>query len=78
MSNQLLEQLEAKIDETVETIEILRLQIEELEEKNTKLQDENQVLKDKHLAWEQTLNSMLSKLRSLESASQEVAMQPAE
>ena len=76
MSSQLLEQLEAKVDETVETIEILRLQIEELEEKNTSLQDENNVLKDKHDAWEKTLHSMLEKLGSLESATQESAEQP--
>jgi cell division protein ZapB len=72
MSSQLLEQLESKIDDTIETIEILRLQIEELEEKNIKLQDENNVLKDKHTAWEKTLNAMLSKLKNIESATQEV------
>lgn len=70
MSSQLLEQLEAKIDETVETIEILRLQIEELEEKNIKLQDDNNVLKDKHEAWERTLHSMLNKLNSVENVAQ--------
>jgi cell division protein ZapB len=76
MSSQLLEQLEVKVDETVETIEILRLQIEELEEKNTSLQDENNVLKDKHDSWEKTLHSMLEKLGSLESATPESAEQP--
>lgn len=66
MSSQLLEQLEKKINETIETIEIMRLQIEELEEKNLKLQDDNNVLKDKHTAWEKTLSSMLDKLSNLE------------
>ena len=70
MSSQLLEQLEAKIDETVETIEIMRLQIEELEEKNIKLQDDNNVLKDKHEVWERTLHSMLNKLNSVENVAQ--------
>lgn len=71
MSGQLLEQLESKIDETIETIEIMRLQIEELEEKNLKLQDDNNVLKDKYTAWEKTLYSMLNKLNNLEYAAQE-------
>lgn len=71
MSSQLLEQLEAKVDETVEIIEIMRLQIEELEEKNVKLQDDNNVLKDKHEAWEKTLYSMLNKLNSVEHSTQD-------
>ncbi len=71
MSSQLLEQLEAKVDETVETIEIMRLQIEELEEKNIKLQDDNNVLKDKHEVWEKTLYSMLKKLNNVEHAVQD-------
>ncbi len=71
MSGQLLEQLESKIDETIETIEIMRLQIEELEEKNLKLEDDNNVLKDKYTAWEKTLYSMLNKLNNLEYVVQE-------
>ncbi len=71
MSSQLLQQLEAKVDETVETIEIMRLQIEELEEKNIKLQDDNNVLKDKHETWEKTLHSMLNKLNNVEHTMQD-------
>lgn len=78
MSAQLLEQLEAKIDETIETIEILRLQIEELEEKNLQLQDDNNVLRDKYTAWEKTLSSMLNKLNNLEysSSTQDTIKEP--
>jgi len=68
MSSQLLQQLEAKVEQTVETIELLRLQIEELEQKNTKLQDDNNVLKDKHEVWEKTLYTMLHKLSGIENA----------
>lgn len=75
MSSQLLEQLEAKVDETVEMIEIMRLQIEELEEKNVKLQDDNNVFKDKHEAWEKTLYAMLNKLNGVEHAAQDKEMQ---
>lgn len=71
MSSQLLQQLESKIDHAIETIELLRLQLEELEQKNTQLQDENNVLKDKHEVWEQTLYSMLQKLNTLHSTIQD-------
>lgn len=66
MSSQLLQQLEDKINQTIETIELLRLQIEELEQKNTKLQDDNNVLKDKLEAWEKTLHTMLHRLNDVD------------
>ena len=71
MSNQLLQQLEIKVDQAVESIEIMRLQIEELEEKNTALQKDNNILKDKQETWEKTLHSMLNKLNSVDSALQD-------
>ncbi len=71
MPSQLLQQLEAKVDQTVETIELLKLQIEELEQKNIKLQDDNNVLKDKHEVWEKTLYTMLNKLSGLENIMQD-------
>ena len=62
MSNHLLEKLETKIDEVIETIEILRFQIEELEEKNTILQEENNNLLSRQSQWEQGLTTLLNKL----------------
>lgn len=71
MSSQLLQQLESKVNQTVETIELLRLQVEELEEKNLRLQDDNNVLKDKHEVWEKTLHTMLNKLSDVDSTLQD-------
>jgi len=62
MSNHLLEKLEAKIDDAIETMEILRLQIEDLEAKNTALEHENSTLKNRQLQWEQGLTTLLGKL----------------
>jgi len=58
----LLQNLENKIEATLEVIELLRLQVEELEEKNIGLQAENTALKSRQIQWEQDLNSMLHRL----------------
>ena len=65
MSNELLQKLERKIENAVETIELLKLQIEELEEKNATLANENNNLKDKQISWEKNLNTMLDKLSNV-------------
>lgn len=62
MSNRLLEKLESKIDDVIETVEIMRLQIEELEEKNATLQAENAIFKSRQSEWEQGLTTLLNKL----------------
>lgn len=66
MSIELLQKLEDKIDNALETIELLRLQNDELEEKYAKLLNENNTLKNKHAAWEQNLTTMLEKLDAIE------------
>lgn len=65
MSNELLQKLEYKIENAIESIELLKLQIEELEEKNSKLVSENLSLKNKQASWEKNLTSMLDKLSSV-------------
>ncbi len=62
MSHNLLVQLEVKIDDLLDTLEILRLQVSDLEEKNTKLQVDNTALKTRQSEWEQSLTTLLSKL----------------
>ncbi|HQZ87717.1 MAG TPA: cell division protein ZapB [Gammaproteobacteria bacterium] len=62
MSNALLLQLEVKLDDMIETLEILRLQVSDLEEKNDALQTENAALKTRQSQWEQGLSSLLNKL----------------
>lgn len=66
MSSELLQKLEDKIDNAIETIELLRLQAEELEEKYAKLMADNNALKSKQSAWEQNLATMLEKLDAIE------------
>lgn len=67
MSSDILQKLETKIDNAIETIELLRLQIEELESKNEKLILENSSIKERQAAWGENLNIMLNKLDSIDS-----------
>lgn len=62
----MLQKLEDKIDNALETIELLRLQNDELEDKYSKLLNENNALKNKQAAWEQNLTTMLEKLDAIE------------
>ncbi len=66
MSNELLQKLEDKIDNVLETIELLRMQHEELEDKYEKLLNENTLIKNKQATWEQNLTNMLEKLDAVE------------
>lgn len=59
MYEDLLNRLEAKIQEAVETIEMYRTEIAELKEKNVEL--ENQ-----HHVWEDKLNSLINKFETLD------------
>ena len=58
MYNDLLSQLENKIQDAVETIEMYRMEIAELKEKNTELENQHQV-------WEEKLSSLISKFESV-------------
>ena len=58
MYNELLSQLENKIQDAVETIEMYRMEIAELKEKNTELENQHQV-------WEEKLSSLISKFESV-------------
>lgn len=62
MSNPIFQKLEEKIDLAMETIELLRLQLEEFDEKNQTLQAENTSLKTRQSQWENSLSSLLRKL----------------
>lgn len=73
MVNELIQSLEKKIDKTIETIELLRMQIEDLEEQNcacadlnTKLQADNEALKASNISWERNINNLLNKLGTIE------------
>ena len=58
MYNELLSQLENKIQDAVETIEIYRMEIAELKEKNSELENQHQV-------WEEKLSLLISKFESV-------------
>ena len=64
MSLTILDELEAKIKQAVETIQLLQLEIEELKEKNETAKKENEALQqDEQLKAEQ--QSFQDRLRSL-------------
>jgi len=59
MSNDLLKQLEAKINEAIETIEFSRMEITDLKEKNDELEN-------RYEDWEQRLSTLIEKFEQLE------------
>ena len=59
MSNDLLKQLEVKINEAIETIEFSRMEITDLKEKNDELEN-------RYEDWEQRLSSLIEKFEQLE------------
>lgn len=65
MATELLHKLEHKIEHAVESIELLKLQLEELEENNSSLTEENLALKTKQASWEKNLTAMLDKLNNV-------------
>ena len=58
MSTDLLEQLEQKVSHAVDVIEILRMQVEELEE-------ENAVLKNEQNKWRNDLQGLIERFDSI-------------
>lgn len=58
MSLELLNQLEAKVQTTLEVVEILRLEIDELKQENASLKNDKQ-------AWEDRLNQLLGKFSAV-------------
>ena len=59
MSNDLLKQLEEKINEAIEIIEFSRMEITDLKEKNNELEN-------RYEDWEQRLSSLIEKFEQLE------------
>ena len=59
MSNNLLKQLEEKINAAVETIEMSRMEITDLKEQNDELQN-------RYVDWEERLSALIEKFEQLE------------
>lgn len=64
MSSHLFHKLEEKVQQAIETIELLRLQLEESETRNSNLQAEVNEFKNRQREWEQSLSTLLQKLAS--------------
>lgn len=79
MSFEVLEQLESKIQQAVDTITLLQMEVDELKEKNDNLTqqieaeasqkqqliDENRSLKGEQGAWQERLRTMLNKMENV-------------
>ena len=68
MSLEILDQLEEKIRQAVETIQLLQLEVEELKEQKNQsqqaveaLQHENEQLRNEHRNWQEHIRSLLGK-----------------
>lgn len=66
MSLDLLNELEKRVQSAVDTIETMKLEIEQLKEDNTQLQDEK-------AAWQSRLGDLLGKFDLLDSSEEEEA-----
>ncbi|HDZ48998.1 hypothetical protein LCGC14_0072290 [marine sediment metagenome] len=62
MSLELFNQLEQKVTDTVDALEMMKLENEELRGENAKLKEERE-------EWERRLNGLLSKFDSLDASS---------
>lgn len=70
MSSELFDQLEKKVSQAVDTIEMLQLEVEELRQDNQRLKDERQ-------QWEGRLNRIIEQLGSLEDTTSAAQQAPA-
>ena len=73
MTLDLLEQLESKIQNTVDTIALLQMEVEELKEdkqglaeKSERLQAENIRLTEEHQQWQSRLSALVGKIEQAE------------
>ncbi|ART63733.1 cell division protein ZapB [Kushneria marisflavi] len=61
MSNELFEQLEQRVNSAVDTIEMQRMELEELRQENERLKNERQ-------QWESRLGGLLERFRELDTS----------
>ena len=73
MTLELLDKLESKIQNAVDTIALLQMEVEELKgdklvlsEKNGQLQEENMRLAEEHQQWQSRLSALVGKIEKAE------------
>ena len=54
--------LNRKVQSAVDNISLLKMELDDLKEQNTKLQDENHQLRNEHAAWQERLRALLGKM----------------
>ncbi|MGL5948280.1 MAG: cell division protein ZapB [Aeromonas sp.] len=62
MTLEVLEQLESKVQSAVENIALLKMELDEMKEKNEQLLVENGQLRTEHEAWQERLRALLGKM----------------
>lgn len=70
MSNELFEQLEQRVNTAVDTIEMQRMELDELRQENERLKNERQ-------QWESRLGSLLERFRELDASTAPAQEAPA-
>lgn len=70
MSNELFEQLEQRVNTAVDTIEMQRMELDELRQENERLKNERQ-------QWESRLSSLLERFRELDASTTPAPEAPA-
>lgn len=70
MSNELFEQLEQRVNSAVETIEMQRMELDELRQENERLKNERQ-------QWESRLGGLLERFRELDASTTPAPEAPA-
>lgn len=65
---QILENLEARVAQAVETIELLRMEKQEMEETIQRISQENERMQEDKQAWEAKLTNLVGQLSSADQA----------
>ncbi|WP_062264499.1 cell division protein ZapB [Endozoicomonas arenosclerae] len=77
MSIESLGQLETKLQNLIDKLELTRMELEELRSSNTRLEDENSHLKQELSSWGDRVGALLGKLDSVSDEAEEVAYEQA-
>ncbi|MGI0116823.1 cell division protein ZapB [Zooshikella sp. RANM57] len=65
MSNDHLAKLEEKVQHVIDTVGIQKMELEELREQKSKLEDENATLREELANWSDRLGSLLGRLEGV-------------